>query len=157
MFAYAQRAPFLDDPFFTRSVPSSILERLASPSHHEAVASGPHYGQFPGILANAKNNLKQVADAGVRFAFGTDSGPPGRFPGYAAHWELQLMVESGLSPMQAIQAATVFSAEFLGAAHLGALELNKAADFIVLNANPLLAIENTRSIESVYIAGSKVD
>jgi imidazolonepropionase-like amidohydrolase len=157
MFAYAQRAPFLDDPFFTRSVPESILQRLASPAHHESVISGPHYSQFPGILANSMSNLKHVADAGVRFAFGTDSGPPGRFPGYSAHWELELMVESGLSPMQAIQAATAYAAEFLGADHLGTLQLNKAADFIVLNANPLIDIANTRSIESVYVAGNEVN
>jgi imidazolonepropionase-like amidohydrolase len=67
------------------------------------------------------------------------------------------MVESGLSPMQAIQAATAYAAEFLGADHLGTLQLNKAADFIVLNANPLIDIANTRSIESVYVAGNEVN
>ena len=57
-------------------------------------------------LEMAKKNLKTLSDAGVTVAFGTDSGIPSRFPGYFEHRELQLMVEAGLTPMQAIVAAT---------------------------------------------------
>ena len=97
-----------------------------------------------------------MADSGVRYGFGTDTGPPGRFPGYCEHWELELMVEAGLTPMQTLTAATRSGAEFLGAKDLGTLEVSKWADLIALNANPLNNIKNTRSIHAVYIAGNLV-
>ena len=80
------------------------------------------FRRYPGFLENAKQNLKALADAGVPYGFGTDSGPPGRFPGYLEQWELELMVESGLTPMQAIVAATGGAARFLRAKDLGTLE-----------------------------------
>jgi imidazolonepropionase-like amidohydrolase len=92
----------------------------------------------------------------VKYGFGTDSGPPGRFPGYFEQWELELMVEAGLTPMQAITAATRNAAEFLGARDLGTLEASKWADLIVLDRNPLENIKNTRTISAVYIAGNPV-
>jgi len=107
-------------------------------------------------LETAKKNLKKLADVGVNYGFGTDTGPPGRFPGYAEHWELELMVDAGLTPMQALTAATRSGAEFLRAKDLGTLEASKWADLIVLNANPLTNIKNSRSIHSVYIAGNLV-
>ena len=97
-----------------------------------------------------------MADAGVKYGFGTDTGPPGRFPGYFEHWEMELMVEAGLTPMQVITAATRNSAEFLGAKDLGTLEPTKWADLVVLERNPLDDIKNTRTISAVYIAGNKV-
>ena len=63
----------------------------------------------------AKKNLKRIADSGVKLGFGTDTGPPARFPGYFEHVEMQLMAEAGLKPAQIIQTATKNSAEFLGA------------------------------------------
>jgi imidazolonepropionase-like amidohydrolase len=107
-------------------------------------------------LRTAEHNLKTLADAGVPYGFGTDSGPPGRFPGYFAHWEMELMVEAGLTPMQVITAATGSAAAFLHAKDLGTLEASKWADLIVLNSNPLDDIKNTRTIEAVYIAGNRV-
>ena len=66
------------------------------------------------------------------------------------------MAEAGLTPMQIITAATRSSAEFLGANDLGTLERGKWADLIVLGKSPLADIKNSRSIESVYIAGNRV-
>jgi imidazolonepropionase-like amidohydrolase len=111
---------------------------------------------YPGFLQTAEKNLKTLADAGVPYGFGTDSGPPGRFPGYFAHWELELMVQAGLTPMQVITAATRNAAEFLHARDLGTLETNKWGDLIVLDKNPLDDIRNSRTIDAVYIAGNKV-
>jgi imidazolonepropionase-like amidohydrolase len=101
-------------------------------------------------------NLKKLSDSGVKIGFGTDSGPPARFQGYFEQWELQLMVESGLTPMQVITDATHNAAEFLGAKDLGTLERGKWADLIVLGKNPLDDIHNTRAIEMVMIAGNKI-
>jgi imidazolonepropionase-like amidohydrolase len=69
---------------------------------------------------------------------------------------MELMEQSGLTPMQVITAATGSAARFLHAKDLGTLETNKWADLIVLNKNPLDDIKNTRSIEAVYIAGIRV-
>jgi imidazolonepropionase-like amidohydrolase len=66
------------------------------------------------------------------------------------------MVEAGLTPMQAIVSATGSAAEFLGAKDLGTLEAGKWADLVVLERDPLADISNSRTIESVYIAGGKV-
>jgi imidazolonepropionase-like amidohydrolase len=84
---------------------------------------------------------------------GTDSGPSGRFPGYFAHWELELMVKAGLTPLQALTAATGQNARFLAAQDLGTLQAGKWADFVVLDRDPTADIRNTRSIHSVYISG----
>ena len=72
------------------------------------------------------------------------------------HWQLELMVEAGLTPLQVITAATKSGAEFLGAKDLGTLEKGKWADLIVLTKNPAEDIRNTRTIETVYIAGNRV-
>jgi imidazolonepropionase-like amidohydrolase len=69
---------------------------------------------------------------------------------------MELMVQAGMTPSQVITAATRSSAEFLNQKDLGTLESGKWADLIVLNADPLANIRNTRQIDAVYIAGNKV-
>jgi len=122
----------------------------------KTIAGNPNFKKYPAFFETAKANLKRLVDAGVPFALGTDAGPPGRFPGYFEHWELQLMVDAGLTPAQAIDAATRRAAMFLGAEDLGTLEPTKWADFVVLDANPLTDIRNSRKIRAVYVAGSEV-
>jgi imidazolonepropionase-like amidohydrolase len=156
MFAYGKTPTFINDPFFTRSVSANTLKLLADPERQKTNAAVPHFNEFPGFLEMAKKNLKKLADSGVKYGFGTDTGPPGRFPGYFEHVELELMVQAGLTPMQALTAATRSAAEFLGAKDLGTLEKSKWADLVVLDANPLTDIKNTRTIRSVYIAGNLV-
>jgi len=153
-FEYAKPPAWLDDPFFSRSVTPDVIKTLKTPGQ-KAVPSDP---RFATALEVAKRNLKRLVDAGVNFGFGTDTGPPGRFPGYFEHVELQLMSEAGLTPQQIIQAATKNGAEFLGVSKdLGTLESGKWADLIVLGKNPLDDIKNSRSIETVMVAGQKVN
>jgi imidazolonepropionase-like amidohydrolase len=156
MFVYGQTPPFADDPFFTRSVSAKVLSTLKDPAYQKKVASDKDFAEYPAFLENAKRNLKALVDAGVKYGFGTDSGPPGRFPGFFEQWEMELMVSAGLTPQQVIAAATKNAAEFLEAKDLGTLEPKKWADLIVLNKNPLADIKNTRTIDAVYIAGRKV-
>ena len=151
-YAYANPPAWLDDPFLARSATPDVIKILKTPGQ-KAVPSDP---RFADGLALAKKNLKRLVDAGVKYGFGTDTGPPGRFQGYFEHMEMQLMAEAGLTPMQIIQAATKNSAEFLGARDLGTIEVGKWADLIVLNSNPLTSINNTRTIHSVMIAGNDV-
>ena len=103
----------------------------------------------------AQKNLKRLVDAGVKYGFGTDSGPPGRFLGFFEQWEMELEAEAGLTPAQVIAGATRSAAEFLHSPDLGTLEKGKWADLIVLDKNPLENIRNTRSIQAVYIAGNR--
>ena len=108
-----------------------------------------------------KTNLKRLSDAGVRIALGTDSGGAAdRFfiQGYSEHREMELMVQSGLSPMQVIQSFSKGGSEALGIEkEFGTLARGKAADLLVLERNPLDNIANMRSIKTIYLGGKKFD
>ena len=156
MFIYGSTPPFAGDPFFTRAVPASVVKTLKSPEYQKTIAQDPHFSEYRGFFETAKGNLKTLADAGILYGFGTDTGPPGRFPGYFEQWEMELMVEAGLTPMQVITAATQKAAQYLQARDLGTLEPAKWADLIVLDRDPLADIRNTRTIEAVYIAGNRM-
>jgi imidazolonepropionase-like amidohydrolase len=156
LFVYATTPDFISDPFFTRGVSADVIKTLGSPEYQQKTASDPNLEKYRQALALGKRNLKALADGGVRYGIGTDTGVPGRFQGYFEHLELQEMVEAGLTPMQAIVAATKSGAEFLKATDLGTLQPKKWADLIVLAKNPLDDIKNTHSIQAVYIAGNSV-
>ena len=156
-FMFENPAPLLADPFFARALDSRQQEVLKSPEYHKALTGDKYFPRYPGVLKTAKENLKRLADAGVRIGYGTDSGVLTRFEGYGEHMELQLMVEAGMTPSQVITTATKSSAEFLGQQkELGTLEQGKWADLVVLGADPLADIKNSRTIEAVYVAGNKV-
>ena len=93
--------------------------------------------------------------AGVPFMAGTDTAAGIHiFPGFSLHQELALFVEAGLTPMQALQTATLNPAKFLGTtANMGTVEKGKIADLVLLDANPLEDINNTRKIQAVVLAG----
>ena len=97
-------------------------------------------------------NLAKLNAAGVRITLGTDGNRP-----WGPHEEMLDMVVAGMTPMQVIVAATRNSAEFLRLADTGTLQAGKSADFIVLDANPLDDITNTRRISAVYLRGAAVD
>jgi tetratricopeptide (TPR) repeat protein len=92
--------------------------------------------------------------AGVKLLAGTDTGNPYCFPGFSLHDELGLLVEAGLTPMEALQAATYNAAEFLGQLDsLGTVETGKIADLVLLEADPLEDIGNTKKIAAVVFRG----
>ena len=97
-------------------------------------------------------NLVRLSQEGFKVAFGTDGSSP-----WAVHQELADMVRTGMTPADVIAAATSTSAEFVGADDLGTIGAGKSADFLVLDANPLDDITNTRAISGVYLRGVAVD
>jgi imidazolonepropionase-like amidohydrolase len=115
----------------------------------KANLDNPKAQAFYGIQSR---NLKRLNAAGVTIVLGTDGDTP-----WAPHTELEDMVIAGLTPMQAIEAGTKNAAEFLHIADAGTLQAGKSADFIVLDANPLDDITNTRKIDAVYLYGKKID
>jgi imidazolonepropionase-like amidohydrolase len=125
-------------------LPAEDFERL-----EKANADNPTAQAFHAIQAR---NLKKLSDAGVRIAMGTDGNRP-----WGAHDEMEDMVLAGMTPSQVIVSATRNGAEFLRLADAGTLEAGKSADFIVLDANPLDDIKNTRKISAVYLRGAAVD
>jgi imidazolonepropionase-like amidohydrolase len=96
-------------------------------------------------------------EAGVRLLAGTDCVGPGLFPGFSLHVELELLVAAGLTPMRALQCATLEPARFLGREQLaGTVEQGRLADLVILDADPLDDIRNTRSIDAVVVDGRHV-
>ena len=92
--------------------------------------------------------------AGVPILAGTDAMNPQCFPGFGIHDELALLVDAGLSPLAALQAATRNAAEFMGQLdRRGTIEVGKAADLVLLDKDPLADIHNTRSIQAVVLSG----
>jgi imidazolonepropionase-like amidohydrolase len=157
-FIYAKPPAFLDDPFFSRWADPEVIKTLKDPAWGKKVRADPDFSKYSGQLKMGQKNLKKLFDARVRLAFGTDTGPPARFQGYFEHRELELMVQAGLTPAQALQIATLGSAECLGVERdFGTLEKGKRADVLLLDADPLEDILNTRKISQVWIGGREVN
>ena len=158
VFAYAERPEFFDDPFFTSEVEPAVLAALSDPARMARIrASENAKWAREQALPQALRNLKRLSDAGAGIAMGTDSGQPGRFPGYFEHRELELMADAGLLPERVLRAATGEAARCVGLEGVvGTLEPGAWADFVVLRTDPLVDVRNTRSIEAVYVAGNRV-
>jgi imidazolonepropionase-like amidohydrolase len=125
-------------------MPAADVDKLEA-----ANADKPREQAFYGIQAR---NLAKLNAAGVRITLGTDGNKP-----WGPHEEMLDMVVAGMTPMQVIVASTRNSAEFLRLADSGTVQAGKSADFIVLDANPLDDITNTRRISAVYLRGAAVD
>jgi len=138
------------------------LERLFAHLHHNGVWLDPTIGslrvfarrQFPAILAGFTDIVPLIRDAGLPILAGTDVGSAGMVPGETLHDELALLVASGLSPGEALRAATLNPAVFLGTADsIGRVDSGYVADLVLLDGNPLSDIHNTRRIAGVIRAG----
>ena len=138
------RGVAVDMSWLGDSIPADELKKLQA-----AATNRPAVQQTFGIQAR---NLARLNAAGVKIAFGTDGNVP-----WAHHVEMEDMVAAGMTPAQVIVAATRTSAEWLHLNDVGTVESGKSADFLVLDANPLDNITNTRRISAVYLRGTPVD
>ena len=159
VFAYEATPAFFKDPFFLRGMPlyRDTVEQLSDPTAQAKVRADPQTQAIKKALEQANRNLKILSDAGIPIAVGTDSGAGGgRWQGYFEQVEMEMMVKAGMTPMQTIVAATSGAARLMGLRQLGTLEAGNWADLVVLSANPLENILNTRRIDSVWIAGQRL-
>jgi imidazolonepropionase-like amidohydrolase len=161
VFVYESTPSFFSDPFFLRgrALYSRQMQLLSDPARQAKTKASPDAQAMKQALDQASRNLKRLAAAGVTIAMGTDSGANlmGRWQGYFEHVEMEMMVKAGLTPLQAITAATGNAARVMKLESLGTLERGKRADFVVLDGNPLADIVNTRRIDSVWIAGRRLE
>lgn len=155
-FVYGERPAFFDDPFFLEAAKQSQIDRVSDPEFMAKMAASPAAAAYRKTLVQAQENLALMAASGVPIAFGTDSGPAGRFPGYFEHMEFDLMAEAGLTAREILLSATSVAAGCLNLDDLGTLEPGKWADFVVIEQNPLADINALHSIKGVYVAGNSV-
>jgi imidazolonepropionase-like amidohydrolase len=158
VFMYSETPSFFKDPFFLKEADPAEMAKMEDPMRQDAMRSDRGALWYKEHLPIAMRNLKKISDAGIVIAAGTDSGGgPGRFQGYFEHLEMEYETKAGLTPMQALVSATSGAAKaFNISKQVGTLEKGKLADFVVLSANPLEDIRNTRTIESVWIGGVRV-
>ena len=159
VFVYEATPAFFEDPFFLRGISlyDEEVPTLSDPAVQQEIRESEQAQSIKQALAQANRNLKILSDAGVTIAMGTDvGGGVGRWQGYFQHVELEMMVEAGLTPMQTLVAATGAAAQVSALDHVGTIAPGKVADLLVLNANPLDDILNTREIHSVWIAGRQI-
>jgi imidazolonepropionase-like amidohydrolase len=149
------RPAWLDDPLLHETIPPGEIKRLENQFSNRK----------PEALANTRKswdlqvrNLQRMREAGARVVLGSDSaGDPGRTMGWHAIWEVDALAKAGMTPSEVIVASTRLAAETLKLDQLGMVAPGKSADFVVLNANPLENIANTRKIYKVYLRGEEVD
>ncbi len=152
------RRPVYDDPFFQEQVPEEVVAMLREAAENEAVpgagGASPRNAADEARADRIRDNFLRLRDHVI---LGTDAGAVGDFFGYADHLELELFVRLGMTPAEAIAAATTRAARAFGLVDTGAIEAGRIADLLVLDANPLDDIRNTRRIAAVYLRGVEVD
>lgn len=157
-YVYESTPPFFSDPLFLKHADAAQVARLREPARQQAMRRDATAQSGKPMYEMGRRNAKRLIDAGVLVAMGTDTGPAGRFQGYFELLELEEMVKAGITPQQALLAATRDAARCMKLdGQLGTVAAGKWADFVVLDADPLADIANVRKINSVWIAGNRIE
>ncbi len=155
---HASPPPWLDEPslagLLRDTVSADVIERLRGVFARRDPAVAERARKSYEIL---KRSVAKLSAAGAHIILGSDTGLEDHFFGYAEQKELELMVAAGMTPSQAIVAATNRAAAYLRLPDRGTLSPGKRADFLVLDGNPLDNIRNTRRIARMYLVGVEVD
>jgi imidazolonepropionase-like amidohydrolase len=152
---YTMKPAWLDDPVLAETATPAMLEKVARVYAARATAAAPRTAQLS--YAKQQRSVARLSAAGVSIALGDDTGIENTFFGYGEHRELELMVAAGMTPMQVIVASTRTPAELLRLDRLGTIAPGKEASFIVLDANPLDSIANSKRISRLYQRGVEID
>jgi imidazolonepropionase-like amidohydrolase len=156
-YIYARHPAWMDQPFFAHAVQPALATQFADGAWRDKVQNDGSTPVNEAALKTNEQNFKRLYDAGIRVGFGTDSGAtPLRIPGFAEHRELALMVDAGLTPVQAINVATQRAAALLGLDDRGVIANGKRADFVVLDGDPSKDIEASTHIQAVWQRGIQV-
>lgn len=166
--------------FETREVPTLVMLRRSIYADADQLAASPHLAIIPASIrkgwTDPREDRKKISEAtlelanaeyeklrellpimkraGVKIMAGTDTGDPYTFPGYDLHRELELLVTSGLSPLDALRSATLEPARYFDATDTtGSIEAGRDADLVLLDADPLQDIRNTQKIAAVILGG----
>ncbi|MGV3684633.1 MAG: amidohydrolase family protein [Daejeonella sp.] len=156
--AYAGKPDWMNDEFFKASLEPGVYEMLSSEKYRSDQKKLAANARSAAAYQIALKNVRKLHEAGIMIALGTDSGAfPIRAQGFAEHLEMELLVQAGLTPLEAITAATRNAARVLRIEKsFGTLEKGKSADLIILGDDPSVDIRNTRKIEGVYKNGKEV-
>jgi imidazolonepropionase-like amidohydrolase len=158
-----------EDPLLIETLPAATLSRLESrifPTTDNTMTASNSYdsiqGQLDQLISNLDPSIRRsfvsAIARGVPIILGTDAGAlPDHFFGYSGHKELEIFVALGMSPEQAIEAATYKAASQLGLNDRGLLEKGRRADFLLLNSSPLINIRATQDIHAVFLLGKELD
>ena len=165
VFVYESTPDFIKDPFFLRGM-SLYKDQVAIADRARVAGRRCARIRRPQMIkrrarARRTQNLKILSDAGITIAHGhrqrrVGAGNAGRWQGYFEQLEMEMMNKAGMSPMKVIVASTGDAAKIMGLKQVGTLQPGNWADLVVLRANPLDNIRNTRTIDSVWIAGGKL-
>lgn len=157
-YLYAEQPGLLaGEPALRAALPDAVRARFEDPAWRAQQLASEDLAKWKSAVRTNLANLRTLHQAGVRIGFGTDSGAlPHRVIGFAEHRELELMTQAGFTPRQALSAATHGAATLLRLDDRGLLAPGRRADFVVLAADPLADIRNTRRIEAVWQAGRQV-
>jgi imidazolonepropionase-like amidohydrolase len=121
-------------------------------------ASPEHEAYLDSMVQFHFRLVRALKNAGVPIVAGTDAGVSGDIWGFSLHEELELLVQSGLTSYEALNAATFLPAQWLGIEkQIGTIEVGKYADLVLINDNPLTDIKNTRKIAGVFVNGKWLD
>ncbi|WP_156678121.1 amidohydrolase family protein [Sphingomonas profundi] len=155
--AWAEQAPWTRTAFARAALSPELARQVDDPAWRARTLADPKAAEARTSLAMNLRNLKILHDAGVRIGFGTDSGAaPLRVPGIAEHRELALMVEAGLSPVEALTVATSRAAEEMGLADRGTIAAGRRADLLVVRGDPTRNIAAIDDIVESWSAGTVV-
>jgi imidazolonepropionase-like amidohydrolase len=144
----------LADSFAAQGVPPETLARYRGAEYARGYAERyPNFDNVRRRLPALRENLRRLQEAGIPVALGTDMWA---FPGLGVSIEMDLWAKAGIPPLQVLRAATQIAARSLGAGDRGTLEPGRRADFVMLEADPVSDVKNTRRIREVWKKGRPV-
>ena len=154
----AENPQAIDSDLMRGAVSDALRKTVVDAAWREKIESQPRTAAAKAALEINKRNTLILFRAGVRIGFGTDSGAtPLRLPGYAEHRELVLLVQAGLTPLQALTLATGRAAALIGLNDRGIIKAGQRADFLVINGRPDKSISDIDHIAQVWQRGQRVD